>query len=68
MDKITSRAEFDQLARVYYQGRFYAAADVVIDRAEQGKIMLINSKRLRLQEFRQRELSHAGARAGILQA
>lgn len=46
-DKITSRAEFDQLARIYYQGRFYALPHLmfVIDRAEQGKVYFVNSKR-----------------------
>lgn len=47
LNKITSRAEFDQLARVYYQGRFYALPHLmfVVDRANQGKVYLVNSKR-----------------------
>ncbi|MBS1808448.1 MAG: PEP/pyruvate-binding domain-containing protein [Acidobacteria bacterium] len=46
-DKITSRADFDQLARIYYQGRFYALPHLmfVIDRADQGKVYFVNSKR-----------------------
>lgn len=46
-DKINSRAEFDQLARIYYQGRFYALPHLmfVIDRAPQGKVYFVNSKR-----------------------
>ncbi len=51
LQRIASRAEFDRLARVYYQGRFYALPHLmfVIDRAAQpgsGKrIFYINSKR-----------------------
>ncbi len=46
-DQIQSRAEFDQLARIYYQGRFYALPHLmfVIDRAAQGKVYYVNSKR-----------------------
>ncbi len=46
-DKITSRTEFDQLARIYYQGRFYALPHLmfVIDRANQGQVYFVNSKR-----------------------
>lgn len=47
LDKLTSRADFDQLARIYYQGRFYALPHLmfVIDRANQGKVYYVNSKR-----------------------
>ena len=47
LDKIQARAEFDQLARIYYQGRFYALPHLmfVIDRADQGKVYYVNSKR-----------------------
>ncbi len=47
LDKIQVRAEFDQLARIYYQGRFYALPHLmfVIDRANQGKVYYVNSKR-----------------------
>ena len=47
LDKITTRAEFDQLARIYYQGRFYALPHLmfVIDRANQGKVYFVNSRR-----------------------
>ena len=46
-DKIAARAEFDQLARIYYQGRFYALPHLmfVIDRADQSKVYFVNSKR-----------------------
>jgi rifampicin phosphotransferase len=45
--KIAARADFDQLARIYYQGRFYALPHLmfVIDRAPQGKVYFVNSKR-----------------------
>ena len=47
LDKINARADFDQLARIYYQGRFYALPHLmfVIDRANQGKVYYVNSKR-----------------------
>jgi rifampicin phosphotransferase len=47
LDKVQTRTEFDQLARVYYQGRFYALPHLmfVIDRADQGKVYYVNSKR-----------------------
>ena len=47
LDKINSRTEFDQLARIYYQGRFYALPHLmfVIDRANQDKVYYVNSKR-----------------------
>ena len=43
---IKSQAEFDQLARVYYQGRFYALPHLmfVIDRANKNKVYYVNSK------------------------
>ena len=45
--QIQSRDQFDQLARIYYQGRFYALPHLmfVIDRAPQGKVYFVNSKR-----------------------
>jgi rifampicin phosphotransferase len=45
--RLTSRAEFDQLARIYYQGRFYALPHLmfVIDRAEQNRVYYVNSQR-----------------------
>ncbi|MEO6726648.1 MAG: PEP/pyruvate-binding domain-containing protein [Blastocatellia bacterium] len=51
LPRITSRAEFDRLSRIYYQGRFYALPHLmfVIDRAAQPdsdkRIFYINSKR-----------------------
>ncbi|HWQ33802.1 MAG TPA: PEP/pyruvate-binding domain-containing protein [Blastocatellia bacterium] len=49
---ISSRADYDQLARTYYQGRFYALPHLmfVIDRAasnskDQPKVYFVNSKR-----------------------
>ncbi|MDQ3009851.1 MAG: PEP/pyruvate-binding domain-containing protein, partial [Acidobacteriota bacterium] len=51
LPRVTSRAEFDRLARIYYQGRFYALPHLmfVIDRAAQldsdKRIFYINSKR-----------------------
>ncbi len=46
-DHIKMHAEFDQLARIYYQGRFYALPHLmfVIDRAPQGQVYYVNSKR-----------------------
>ncbi len=45
-DHIKTHAEFDQLARIYYQGRFYALPHLmfVIDRAPQGQVYYVNSK------------------------
>src|SRR5262245_38193620 len=47
--RIDSRAEFDSLSRIYYQGRFYALPHLmfVIDRAAKGgdKAYYVNSKR-----------------------
>lgn len=47
LPRITSKAEFDKLARVYYQGRFYALPHLmfVIDRAAKDRIYYVNSKR-----------------------
>lgn len=44
---LLSQADFDRLARIYYQGRFYALPHLmfVIDRARPGKVYYINSKR-----------------------
>src|SRR5262249_38180065 len=49
--RIDSRVEFDSLARIYYQGRFYALPHLmfVIDRAAKGgaadRVYYVNSKR-----------------------
>lgn len=47
--KITSQAEFDDLARVYHQGTPYALPHVMflIDRRDKNKIYYINSKKYR---------------------
>ncbi|HEX4949903.1 MAG TPA: hypothetical protein VFZ34_24770, partial [Blastocatellia bacterium] len=47
LEQINTRTEFDQLARIYYQGRFFALPHLmfVIDRAAQGKVYYVNSKR-----------------------
>jgi hypothetical protein len=47
LDRLNARDEFDQLARIYYQGRFYALPHLmfVLDRAPQGKVYYVNSKR-----------------------
>lgn len=50
LPRITSQAEFEQLARVYYQGRFYALPHLmfVIDRAakaETQRVYYVNSQR-----------------------
>lgn len=50
LPRIASQADFDQLARVYYQGRFYALPHLmfVIDRAakdEQQRVHYVNSQR-----------------------
>jgi hypothetical protein len=51
LPRISSQSEFDKLARVYYQGRFYALPHLmfVIDRAakdaSKNKIYYVNSKR-----------------------
>jgi hypothetical protein len=44
--RINSRADFDDLARVYYRGRFYALPHVmfVIDRRDRGRVYYVNSK------------------------
>lgn len=45
--RVTSRADFDRLARTYYQGRFYALPHLmfVIDRAAQNRVYYVNSRR-----------------------
>lgn len=45
--RLTSRADFERLARTYYQGRFYALPHLmfVIDRAAQNKVYYVNSQR-----------------------
>lgn len=51
LERIASQAEFDQLARIYYQGRFYALPHLmfVIDRAGQNgnppRVYYVNSRR-----------------------
>src|SRR5262252_9529241 len=51
LPRVTSQAEFDKLARIYYEGRFYALPHLmfVIDRAakdnSKNRIYYINSKR-----------------------
>lgn len=47
VDRIASRAQFDELARIQYQGRFNALPNVMfaIDRAHGGRIYYINSRR-----------------------
>ncbi|MBI1766135.1 MAG: PEP/pyruvate-binding domain-containing protein [Acidobacteria bacterium] len=47
LPRLTSRADFDRLSRVYYQGRFYALPHLmfVVDRAAQNKVYFINSQR-----------------------
>jgi hypothetical protein len=46
LERIDSRADFDELARVYYRGRFYALPHVmfVIDRRDHGRVYYVNSK------------------------
>jgi hypothetical protein len=46
VDRISSRAEFDRLARVYYRGRFHALPHVlfVIDRRDHNRVYYVNSK------------------------
>lgn len=45
--RLATRAAFDRLARIYYQGRFYALPHLmfVIDRANQNTVYFVNSKR-----------------------
>src|SRR5215471_3032580 len=47
LGRVASRSEFDALSRVYYQGRFYALPHLmfVIDRANQGTVYYVNSRR-----------------------
>jgi hypothetical protein len=46
LDRINSRADFDDLARVYYRGRFYALPHVmfVVDRRDHGRVYYVDSK------------------------
>ncbi|HSB10767.1 MAG TPA: PEP/pyruvate-binding domain-containing protein [Blastocatellia bacterium] len=46
LERINSRAEFDQLARVYYRGRFQALPHVmfVVDRRSHDRVYYINSR------------------------
>jgi rifampicin phosphotransferase len=45
--RISSRADFDRLSRVYYRGRFYALPHLmfVIDRRDHDRVYYVNSKR-----------------------
>lgn len=49
LERINSRADFDLLARVYYQGRFHALPHLmfVIDRRSRNRIYYINSRAYR---------------------
>jgi hypothetical protein len=49
LDRINSRAEFDQLARVYYRGRFLALPHVmfVVDRRNRNSVYYVNSNRFK---------------------
>ena len=54
VERISSRAQFDELARMTYEGRFVALPHLMfaIDRADGGRIYDINSQRYRFhQEF-----------------
>ncbi len=46
LEAIKSQSDFDKLARIYYQGRFYALPHLmfVIDRANKNKVYYVNSK------------------------
>ncbi|MGH9831292.1 MAG: hypothetical protein ACREDR_49445 [Blastocatellia bacterium] len=46
LDRVGSRADFDELSRIFYRGRFYALPHVmfVIDRQDHDRIYYINSK------------------------
>src|SRR5262245_41939107 len=45
LDRISSRSDFDRLARVYYRGRFYALPHLmfVIDRRDKNRVYYVNS-------------------------
>ncbi len=47
LSRLAARADFERLARTYYQGRFYALPHLmfVIDRANQNKVYYVNSQR-----------------------
>ncbi|MEN3334020.1 MAG: rifampicin phosphotransferase [Blastocatellia bacterium] len=47
IERITSRADFDRLSRIYYRGRFYALPHLmfVIDRRDHDRVYYVNSKR-----------------------
>jgi rifampicin phosphotransferase len=47
LERITSRADFDRLSRIYYRGRFYALPHLmfVIDRRDHDRVYYVNSKR-----------------------
>jgi hypothetical protein len=54
VERIQSRAQFEQLARVEFEGRFNSTPNVMfaIDRLEKGRVYYINSRRYRFhQEF-----------------
>jgi hypothetical protein len=46
LDRISSRADFDMLARTYYRGRFFALPHVmfVVDRQDHARVYYVNSK------------------------
>ena len=46
LNTITAQSDFDKLARIYYQGRFYALPHLmfVIDRANKNKVYYVNSR------------------------
>ena len=46
LNTIAAQSDFDKLARIYYQGRFYALPHLmfVIDRANKNKVYYVNSK------------------------
>src|SRR5437588_11373043 len=47
LERVTSRNDFDRLARIYYRGRFYALPHImfVIDRRDHDRVYYVNSKR-----------------------
>jgi rifampicin phosphotransferase len=54
LDRIESRAQFDELARVEFEGRFSSLPNLMfaVDRLEKGRVYYINSRRYRFhQEF-----------------
>jgi hypothetical protein len=49
LDAIHSKNEFEELARIYYQGRFYALPHlmVVVDRQDKSRVYYVNSRKFR---------------------